>query len=83
MIFDLSTLIQRHEGLNNLEGPFTSEEIDEVVKQLPNDKSLGPDGFTEFMKKCWSVIKSDFYELCWTFQANNICLSISIHLSSP
>lgn len=75
MHFDLSSLIQEHHSLNWLEEQFTSNEIDEVAKNLPNDKSPGPDGFTnEFIKKCWPIIKNDFYELCWAFQNNNVCL---------
>jgi hypothetical protein len=76
MLFDLSSIIQQHNGLDSIEDPFSTEEIDKVVKQLPNNKSPGSDGFSnEFIKKCWSTIKSDFYDLCWDFQANNVCLS--------
>jgi hypothetical protein len=36
---------------NTLQAPFSDKEIEEVVKQLPNDKSPGPDGFNnEFVK---------------------------------
>lgn len=53
ILFDLPSLIQTHEGLESLEHPFTTIEIDDVVKQLPNDKSPRPDGFrNEFIKKC-------------------------------
>ena len=75
ILFDLPSLIQTHEGLESLAQPFTAAEIDDVVKHLPNDKSPGLDGFSnEFIKKCWSTIKTDFYNLCWDFQANNVCL---------
>lgn len=76
MVFDLDTILHRHDNLNTIEGIFSTQEIDEVVKQLPNNKSPGPDGFSnEFIKKCWPSIKNDYYELCWEFQANNVCLS--------
>jgi hypothetical protein len=26
------------------------------------------------MKKCWPVIKQDFYDLCYSFDEHNICL---------
>lgn len=65
MLFDLPSIIQRHEELSQLEDKFTTEEIDGVIKQLPNDKSSGPNGFSnQFIKKCWPSIKHDFYNLC-------------------
>ena len=81
ILFDLPSLIQTHEGLESLAQPFTAAEIDDVVKHLPNDKSPGLDGFSnEFIKKCWPIIKMDFYDLCWDFQSNNVCLQ-SINFS--
>jgi len=36
-----------------LQDPFTREEIDSVVRNLPNNKAPRPDGFnSEFIKKC-------------------------------
>lgn len=75
ILFDLPSLIQPAQGLEILEQEFSTAEIDETIKRLPNNKSPGPDGFTnEFIKKCWSTIKNDFYELCWVFRNNNVCL---------
>ena len=46
-----------------------------MIKSLPNDKSPGPDGFNnEFMKKCWPIIKHDFYKLCNDFFEESVCL---------
>jgi hypothetical protein len=53
MYFDLNTLLQPLENLSWLEEPFLSEEIEKIIKDLPADKSSGPDGFNgEFLKKC-------------------------------
>jgi hypothetical protein len=45
MYFNLSSLITTHTYLGDLELPFSKEEIDIIVANLPNDKSPGPDGF--------------------------------------
>jgi hypothetical protein len=61
--------------LTILEAPFTHDEIDAVVKDFPNNKSPGPDGFNaKFLKKCWPIIKTDFYYLCDNFHRGNLCL---------
>jgi hypothetical protein len=58
-----------------LEAPFTHDEIDAVIKEFPNNKSPGPDGFNaEFLRKCWPIIKKDFYDLCDQFHQGNLCL---------
>lgn len=68
MIFNLEQLINRHGNLESLSDSFTREEIDQVIKEMPNDKSPGPDGFNGmFFKACWHIIKEDFYELCHRF----------------
>jgi hypothetical protein len=62
-------------GLETLSHPFTHEEIDKVVAQMPSDKSPGPDGFSGlFMKVCWPVIKYDFYRLCQEFWEGTVNL---------
>ena len=39
---------------------------------MPTDKAPGPDGFNGmFMKRCWSIIKNDFYALCEEFFCNS------------
>jgi hypothetical protein len=75
MQFDLDNLLQHNVDLSSLEMPFSQQEIDDVVRNLPLDKSPGPDGFNnEFLKKCWPIVKQDFYKLCAAFHAGNICL---------
>lgn len=75
MHFDLAELLQQAKDLSWLQEPFTQEEIDKVFRDLPSNKSPGPDVFnSDFMKKCWPIIANDFYELVSTFYEGNICL---------
>jgi hypothetical protein len=46
--------------LDDLEVPFTEDEVRGVINDMPNDKAPGPDGFTAlFYKKAWDIIKQD------------------------
>ena len=75
MTFDLPQMIQPVVDLDSLVTPFMIDEIDQIVKSMPPDKALGPDGFNGlFLKKCWQLIKQDFYRLCWSLYHNNISL---------
>jgi retron-type reverse transcriptase len=74
MLFDLHDLISPTD-LSSLSQPFSREEIDKVVASIPVDKAPGPDGFNGlFIKKCWSIIKDDFYKLCQDFFDDNVNL---------
>jgi hypothetical protein len=75
MLFDLPSLLAQETDLSILEVPITESEIDGIIKALPTDKSPGPDGFNnEFLKRCWHIIKHDFYNLGTGFFMNDICL---------
>lgn len=75
MFFDLDTILTSHESMLELQAPFAEDEIDEVVRNMPADKSPGPDGFnTDFVKACWRIIKKDFYELSLAFQTGEVAL---------
>ena len=70
MLFNLQDLLVQND-LRDLVLPFSNEEIDAVAHDLPNDKALGPDGFNGFfVKRCWPLIKYDFYRLCKDFYDN-------------
>lgn len=71
ILYDLSTLLQQ-ELLPDLDGPFTIEEIDAVLKDMPMDHAPGLDGFNGvFIKKCWLLIRDDFIRLCRDFHSGN------------
>lgn len=70
-----ASILNRSEDLHTLEEPFSTMEIDAIVRNLPNDKSPGPDGFTnEFLKAAWNTIKGDMYNLCNAFYTSNLSL---------
>lgn len=74
--FDLVSVMTRVDGLEDLSIPFTHEEIDNVVKEMPSDRASGPDGFNGcFLKSCWHIIEQDFYQLCMDFHADILTLS--------
>lgn len=51
-----------------LEEPFTSEEVEAVVKMFEGDKAPGPDGFNMyFFQKCWNTVKEDVMKTVETF----------------
>jgi hypothetical protein len=75
MSFDLDRLITRSE-LSHLDDPFTMEEINTVLKEIPPNKSPRPDGFNGlFMKKSWYIIKADFIRLANDFYSGNMNLA--------
>lgn len=58
MAFNLQQFLQISDNLQCLEEPFSHEEIDSAIQNMPNDKASGPDGFnTNFIKRYWSIIK--------------------------
>jgi hypothetical protein len=60
---------------HSLEVPFTKKEIEDVIKELPNDKSPRPNGFNnEFLKCCWPIIAADVKQLISDFYEGKINL---------
>ena len=68
MHFNLNHIIKRVEGLDELMAPFTMDEIDLVVKEMPVDRAPGPDGFNGcFLKSCCFFIKHEFNIIVMVF----------------
>lgn len=68
MKFDLPNVMKHSVDLDQLTKPFTKDEIDSVIKEMPADIAPGPDGSNGlFLKSCWNIIKEDFYQLCFQF----------------
>lgn len=60
----LHQLLRLHEDLADLKIPFTRQETDAVVHNMPSEKAPGPDGFNAaFLKSCWDIVAQDFYNL--------------------
>jgi hypothetical protein len=75
---DLEALGIPHHDLSSLDAPISEEEVLKTIKHLPNDKALGPDGFTgRFYKACWQTIKNDVMtaiSTVWRRDFRNSCL---------
>ena len=75
MKFDLPSIFSQNQDsdlYSQLEVPFGEKEIEDVIKNLPNDKSPGPDGFNnEFIKHCWDIVGNDIKELIQAFYDEN------------
>jgi len=74
MAYNLSSILTAH-NLEQLNAEFSQQEIDLVIRSLPNGHAPGPDGFNGlFIKKCWEILKGDFTRLFNDFFTSNIDL---------
>lgn len=77
MAFSLDGLFTYHTGLDSLIDMFSTQEIGSLIKLIPSDKALGPNGFNGFfLKRCWHIIAQDYYRLAAHFHAENTNLQV-------
>lgn len=63
LIKSISKTITNEQNLA-LTREISLEEVEEAVKNMPNDKAPGPDGFTiNFYKACWEIVKTEVWEV--------------------
>ena len=82
MQFDFGSLLTRVDGLEELTRPFDIKEMDDVIAAMPIDKAPRPNGFNGlFFKRCWPIIKQDFYSLAKEFMKEIlICRILTAHI---
>jgi hypothetical protein len=69
-----------HQNLDDLDAPFTQEEIGAIIKEMPSEKAPGPDGFIGlFYKKCWPVIKEDLTQAISSFYSHRTAKLSLVH----
>jgi hypothetical protein len=74
MSYNLSDLLIEHD-LEGLDAEFSQEEIEMVIKTLPNNHAPRPDGFNGlFIKNCQHIFKEDFSKMFRDFCYQNIDL---------
>jgi hypothetical protein len=73
----MANFLSSDANLYFLEAHFSTREINNVVKNMPSDKSPSPaNGFNAyFFRKYLPIIKQDFYLLCSSFHRMELCLS--------
>jgi hypothetical protein len=73
--YNLSELLTPMD-LDGLDADLNNEEIEVVIKSIPNSHAPSPDGFNGlFIKKCWNIVKDDFVRLFRDFCTRNTNLT--------
>ncbi|KAI3507508.1 hypothetical protein L1887_22495 [Cichorium endivia] len=71
----ISSRFSKHsnEDRDNIDRPFTLEEIKRAIDRCGNDKAPGPDGFSfKFIKRFWDLIKDDILACVKHFEGNGL-----------
>jgi hypothetical protein len=78
--FQLDNIVRFCGNLDHLCLPFSQEEIDNIILDLPSDKAPWSDGFNNlFFKRAWHIIREDFFELCTDFVNHAVVLKSVNH----
>jgi hypothetical protein len=78
--FQLDNIVPLYGNFGHLCLPFSQEEIDNIILDLPSDKAPGPDGFSNmFFKRAWHIIREDFSKLCTYFFNHDVDLKSVNH----
>jgi hypothetical protein len=78
--FQLDNTVPCCGNLDHLCLPFSLEEIENIILDLPSDKAQGPDGFSNlFFKRAWHIIREDFFKLCTDFFNHDVDLKSVNH----
>ncbi|XP_058777028.1 uncharacterized protein LOC131651376 [Vicia villosa] len=57
-------------AVQQLEAPFSMEEVKGVVWECDGEKCPGPDGFNfNFLRKCWGIIEKDVFDFVSEFHS--------------
>jgi hypothetical protein len=60
--YQLNTIVPCYGNLDHLCLPYSQEEIENIILDLPSDKAPRPDGFNNlFFKRAWHIIREDFF----------------------
>ena len=74
-------LVQARDDLDSLSRPFSTLDIDEVIKHMPSDKAPGPNGFKGIFLKIYTLC-FDFFNRTLNLEANNssyVTLILKVH----
>jgi hypothetical protein len=78
--YQLNNIVPYCGNLDHLCLPFSQEEIENIILELPSDKAPGPNGFNNlFFKRARHIIREDFFKLSTNFFNHDVDLKSVNH----